>query len=207
MPSPRVRSTLNKSLRAAVVILIAGVFVRCTGSHEQTPPRLTPNILLVTVDTLRADAIGAYGNASAVTPRMDQLARRGIRFVRAHAHNVVTLPSHANLLSGLLPIDHGVRDNAGFRFPATLDTIATLLKARRYRTGAFISAFPLDRRFGLARGFDEYDDRFVDATPRPAFLEQERRGTDTVARARAWVDRDTHTPTFCWVHRYEPPVP
>ena len=192
---------------------MAGVLVRCGGSREPAPPPVTPNVLLITIDSVRADAIGAYGNPRAATPRIDQLAQRGVRFERAHAHNVVTLPSHANLLSGLLPIDHGVRDDAGFRFPASIDTIATLLKARGYRTGAFVSAFPLARRFGLARGFDEYDDRFVDATPRRAFLEQERAGTKTVARARAWLDRDSTVPTFCWVHLdephspYEPPEP
>jgi len=163
--------------------------------------------LLITVDTLRADALGAYGHASALTPWIDKLARDGVRFDRAHAHNVVTLPSHANLLSGWLPIDHGVRDNSGFRFPQSIDTIATILKARGYRTGAFVSAFPLDARFGLARGFDEYDDRFVDTTPRPAFLEQERRGTETVARARAWLAAGQGQPTLCWVHIYEPHFP
>jgi arylsulfatase A-like enzyme/Flp pilus assembly protein TadD len=164
-------------------------------------------VLLITVDTLRADALGAYGHASAVTPWIDRLAREGVRFDRAHAHNVVTLPSHANIMSGLLPTDHGVRDNAGFRFPQSIDTIATILKAHGYRTGAFISAFPLDARFGLARGFDEYDDRFVDATPRPAFLEQERRGTETVAHARAWLAAEYGQPTFCWIHLYEPHFP
>jgi arylsulfatase A-like enzyme/Flp pilus assembly protein TadD len=163
--------------------------------------------LLITVDTLRADALGAYGHASAMTPWIDALARGGVRFDRAHAHNVMTLPSHATLLSGVLPTDHGVRDNSGFRFPRSIETIATILKARGYRTGAFVSAFPLDARFGLARGFDEYDARFVDATPRPAFLEQERRGTETVARAGAWLTAQPAQPTFCWVHIYEPHFP
>src|SRR4029079_15092510 len=100
------------------------------------------------------------------------------------AQNVVTLPSHANILSGRYPCVHGVRDNAGFRFPQTHNPLATILKARGYRTGAFVSAFPLDARFGLARGFDEYDDRLSSA-PRPAVLEQGRGGAATVARPRA----------------------
>ena len=122
-----------------------------------------------------------------MTPWIDRLASAGARFTNAHAHNVVTLPSHANILSGRLPTEHGVRDNAGFRFPASLDTLATILKAHGYRTGAFVSAFPLDSRFGLARGFDEYDDRFADAA-RPAFLVQERSGRETVASARRWIE-------------------
>jgi arylsulfatase A-like enzyme/Flp pilus assembly protein TadD len=137
---------------------------------------------------------------------MDRLAAAGLRFTRAHAHNVITLPSHANILSGRLPPDHGVRDNAGFRFPSDKDTLATILKARGYRTGAFVSAFPLDSRFGLARGFDEYDDRFTDAA-RPAFLIQERAGAETAARARTWIDRQQDAPWFCWLHIYEPHYP
>ena len=164
------------------------------------------NVLLVTIDTLRADAVGAYGQPGGVTPWIDRLASSGARFTNAHAHNVVTLPSHANILSGRLPTEHGVRDNAGFRFPLSLDTLATILKAHGYRTGAFVSAFPLDSRFGLARGFDEYDDRFADAA-RPAFLVQERSGPETVASARRWIDSGAAAPWFCWVHLYEPHYP
>ena len=164
-------------------------------------------MLLITIDTLRADALGAYGHAAAATPRIDRLAAGGIRFTEAHAHNVITLASHANILSGRYPIDHGVRDNAGFRFPAAMPTLATLLHDRGYATGAFVSAFPLDGRFGLTRGFDEYDDRFVGSTPRPALLEQERKGVETIGRAVTWVQAQGDRPTFCFVHLYEPHFP
>ena len=162
---------------------------------------------MITIDTLRADALGSYGHTAAVTPRLDALAAAGVRFTAAHAHNVTTLASHANILTGRYPVDHGVRDNAGFRLPASLPTLATLLHDRGYRTGAFVSAFPLDGRFGLSRGFDEYDDRFVGSAPRPALLEQERPGTETVARAVAWLQARRDTPAFCWVHLYEPHYP
>jgi arylsulfatase A-like enzyme/Tfp pilus assembly protein PilF len=171
------------------------------------------NVLLVTIDTLRADAIGAYGNASASTPWIDRLAAGGVRFDRAHASTVITLPSHANILSGVYPFRHGVRENAGFRFPAATETVATILRGRGYRTAAFVSAFPLDARFGLTRGFDVYDDHFPksDAT---AFRVPERRGADTVAAALRWIDTvdDTQSrggdrPWFAWVHLYEPHFP
>jgi len=162
---------------------------------------------LITIDTLRADALGSYGHTAAATPRLDALAAEGVRFTAAHAHNVTTLASHANILTGRYPVDHGVRDNAGFRLPASLPTLATLLHDRGYRTGAVVSAFPLDGRFGLSRGFDEYDDRFVGSAPRPALLEQERPGTETVARAVAWLQARRDTPAFCWVHLYEPHYP
>jgi arylsulfatase A-like enzyme/Tfp pilus assembly protein PilF len=171
-----------------------------------TPANTRPDILFVTIDTLRADAVGAYGQQGNPTPWIDRLAAAGVRFTHADAQTPLTLPSHATLLSGRYPFAHGVRDNAGFRFPADVDTLATLLRSRGYRTGAFVSAFPLDARFGLARGFDIYDDRLSES-PRPAFLEQERAGAATVARARAWLDAPHDRPTFCWVHLYEPHFP
>lgn len=165
------------------------------------------NVLLITIDTLRADAIGASGNSRASTPTIDRLAADGVRFTAAHAHTVVTLPSHANILSGLYPGHHGVHENSGFRFPADLDTLATRLKARGYRTGAFVSAFPLDRRFGLDRGFDVYDDRYGKGQERSAFRVAERPGADTVAAARAWIEQAPAGPWFAWVHLYEPHFP
>jgi len=170
-----------------LAVAVAAI-VWLTRSHPSPAPEIPRSVLLITIDTLRADAVGAYGNARASTPWIDRLAAAGVRFDRAHAHNVLTLPSHANILSGLYPQDHGVHDNAGFRFPAAPMTLATALEARGYATAAFISALPLDSRFGLARGFDVYDDGFLDATPRTPLLEQERRGTETVARARRWLD-------------------
>jgi arylsulfatase A-like enzyme len=154
---------------------------------SQKSERHPVNALLITIDTLRADALGSAGNRTAVTPWLDRLAAGGLRFDNARAHNVVTLPSHANILTGRLPVEHGVRDNSGFRLAANQETLATWLKARGFRTAAFVSAFPLDSRFGLARGFDEYDDRFVDATARPAMLEQERPGPMTVEAAERWI--------------------
>jgi tetratricopeptide (TPR) repeat protein len=163
-------------------------------------------VLLITIDTLRADALGSYGRVGAETPRMDRLAASGVRFDFAHAHNVVTLPSHANILSGRYPFEHRIRDNAGFRFPAGLETLATILKRHGYRTGAFVSAFPLDSRFGLDRGFDVYDDRLGDMEVKPDFHMLERPGPQTVAAATAWWNADPG-PTFCWVHIYEPHAP
>jgi hypothetical protein len=165
------------------------------------------SVLLITIDTLRADALGAYGNRDAATPWADRLAASGVRFDAAHAHNVTTLPSHANILSGRYPFDHGVRDNMSFRFPPGVETIATLLAARGYRTGAFVSGFPLASRFGLRRGFEVYDDAFVGALARPAFRLEERRGADTVALARRWLEAERGRPFFCWVHLYEPHYP
>jgi arylsulfatase A-like enzyme/Tfp pilus assembly protein PilF len=196
---------------AAVLILAlallgaAGIALRRRAVTVRRDPGLS--VLLVTIDTLRADALGSYGKADAGTPTLDRLAADGVRFERCHAQNVVTLPSHANILSGRYPFDHGVRDNAGFRFPAGAETLATLLKARGYRTGAFVSAFPLDSRFGLDRGFDVYDDRFGDRGSHTAFRMEERAGGETVTAALRWLGVQGASPTFCWVHVYEPHFP
>ncbi|HEY7413361.1 MAG TPA: sulfatase-like hydrolase/transferase [Vicinamibacteria bacterium] len=190
---------------AALAAALAGAWwVRGRGPAVRREAGLS--VLLVTVDTLRADALGSYGKADARTPWLDRLAREGVRFEQAHAHNVVTLPSHANILSGRYPFEHGVRDNAGFRFPPSMETLATILKARGYRTGAFVSAFPLDSRFGLDRGFDVYDDRFGDHEAGSAFAMEERTGAETAAEAAAFM-RASAAPTLTWLHLYDPHAP
>ena len=197
--------------RAALVVAVGLVGASalaisdCTSGSVRREAGL--RVLLVTVDTLRADALGAYGRAGAETPWMDRLAAEGVRFAEARAQNVVTLPSHANILSGRYPPDHGVRDNSGFRFPAGQETLATVLKAQGYRTGAFVSAFPLDSRFGLDRGFDVYDDRFANVDTHTAFEMEERSGPETVALARDWIRAQGDSPWLCWVHLYEPHFP
>jgi len=189
---------------AIVAVLGSVAVVGCRGSSVRREPGL--NVLLITIDTLRADALGSYGNAQASTPWLDRLSSGGVRFSQAHAHNVVTLPSHVNILSGRYPFRHGVRDNSGFRVSPDLETLATVLKSRSYRTGAFVSAFPLDVRFGLARGFDVYDDRYGKGAERRAFREPERPGPATVAAAAEWIGRQP-SPWFAWVHLYEPHFP
>jgi Flp pilus assembly protein TadD len=165
------------------------------------------SVLLVTIDTLRADALGSYGNARAATPWLDRLAHEGVRFERAYAHNVVTLPSHANILAGRYPTEHGVRDNAGFRFPRELPSMAGLLKQAGYRTAAFVSAFPLDSRFGLEAGFDVYDDAFLNVDAERGHVVQQRAGSQTVALALRWLEGAKDARSFCWVHLYEPHFP
>jgi Flp pilus assembly protein TadD len=165
------------------------------------------SILLVSVDTLRADALGCYGRAGAATPWIDRLAAEGVRFATAHAHNVVTLPSHANLLSGDYPLRHGVRDNTGFRLPPGHPTIATILRDAGWSTGGFVSAFPLESRFGLGRGFEVYDDRLGGAETSTAFLVPERRGEETVAAAARWMKGVAGRRFFAFVHLYEPHFP
>ena len=197
------------ALAAIVILTVLLGAAYWLGSAGPAAIRRDPglSVLLITIDTLRADAVGAYGNTTVATPWMDRLAREGVRFEQARAQNVVTLPSHSNILSGRYPFDHGIRDNAAFRFPAAKDTLATVLQRAGYRTAAFVSAFPLDSRFGLDRGFSVYDDRLGDPEKRAGFLMQERPGAATIAAARAWMSAQGSAKTFVWVHLYEPHFP
>src|SRR5689334_12834300 len=118
------------------------------------------DVILITIDTLRADSLGFAGNQDVSTPVLDRLAAAGRVYTNAHAHNVVTLPSHVNILTGRYPFQHGVRDNSGFTLPATVPTLGALLKKAGYATAAFVGAYPLDSRYGLGQGFDVYDDDY-----------------------------------------------
>jgi arylsulfatase A-like enzyme/Tfp pilus assembly protein PilF len=181
------------------------------GPSAPWPKKL--DVVLVTIDTLRSDAVGFDGNRRVETPALDRLASQGIVYDEAHAQNVVTLPSHTNILTGLYPYQHGVRDNSGFKLDASVPTIASLLHDRGYATGAFIGAFPLDSRFGLTKGFDIYDDRYRRGRSTLDFEMAERPGTEVVAAAREWWNKQSGRPRFLWVHLYDchapyrPPAP
>jgi arylsulfatase A-like enzyme/Flp pilus assembly protein TadD len=164
-----------------------------------------PNILLITVDTLRADHLGCYGDKSIRTPAIDALAARGALFARAFAHTPSTLPSHANILLGLTPNAHGVHDNSNFIVREDFLTLAEWLKAEGYATGAFVGAFPLDSRFGLGQGFDVYDDNYGSQGPTDMTF-VERKADVVVGKALEWLEKRTG-PWFLWVHCFDPHQP
>ena len=178
--------------RVLVAACIAAALAACARRTAH------PNVLVITLDTFRADRIGA------LTPHLRQLENEGVSFAQADSAVPLTLPSHATILSGLLPLHHGVRNNgAGAMGRATL---ASAFTGGGYRTGAFVSAFVLDHRFGLDRGFDVYDDE----VPRDVIgsgFEAERRGAATVDRALAWLRQPDARPWFAWVHLYDAHAP
>jgi arylsulfatase A-like enzyme/tetratricopeptide (TPR) repeat protein len=207
---PVLRGAVVGIVVAAAAIVVA-ILLRSRGARADLRPIAGQNVLLVTIDTLRADALGCYGGPVA-TPNLDRLARQGMRFDFAHAHAVVTLPSHASILTGRYPFEHGIRDNSGYRLGAGTPTLATLLKAAGYHTAAFIGGFPLNARFGLTPGFDVYDDRLGETHGPVEFAMPERRADAVVAAARAWIAAQP-TRWFAWVHLfdahapYQPPPP
>jgi arylsulfatase A-like enzyme len=156
----------------------------------------------VTVDTLRADRVGSYGAADAHTPTLDALAQQGVRFETAVATTPLTLPSHASILTGLYPPRHGVRHNGIFRLDAEIETLAERLRGAGYSTAAVVGSYVLARRFGLAQGFDLYDDRMSSKRAvAGGYLERSARAVTD--RALDWLDA-TSRPFFLWVHYYDP---
>jgi arylsulfatase A-like enzyme len=197
MISPRV---LRIAPAAALAALLAGV----SGCGSSPPPG-PPTILLVSIDTLRADRLGAYGRANAGTPVIDRLAAEGVRFDRAQATAPVTLPSHASMLTGRSLPAHGVYDNGAYALPDEIPTLAESLASAGFKTGAFVSSPVLSRRFGLARGFTEYDDRMQHTQKLVQW--DARSGADTVSKALAWFALQGPVPAFAWVHLFEPHRP
>jgi len=169
-----------------------------------------PNLLLVTIDTVRADRLGCYGYEAARTPELDALAERGVLFEQAYTPAPMTLPAHSTLMTGLLPPQHGARVNGMHTLPEDIPTLAEQTGAAGYRTGAFIAAYVLDGRFGLNRGFEVYDDDLSQAYDQevPEGLSSYRAGSLVVDSALAWLeDGDQSRPFFAWVHMYDAHFP
>jgi arylsulfatase A-like enzyme/tetratricopeptide (TPR) repeat protein len=206
------RSLRRVALLGLLLILTGPASCRRRGSvtateSDRQPGSDTPDVVLITLDTVRADAFGFSGNRAAETPIVDRLAAEGLVFDSARASNVVTLPSHANMLTGLYPYQHGIRDNTGFRLGDGVPTLATFLSERGYATGAFVGAFPLDSRYGLDRGFDVYDDRYPPGDSPEDFEVRERPATEVIAAARAWYAKEKGRRRFLWVHLYDAHAP
>jgi arylsulfatase A-like enzyme/Flp pilus assembly protein TadD len=181
------------------VLLLPSAFCLLTCARKEAAHG---NVLLITLDTFRADRITAN------TPNLQKLAGESLRFTNADSPVPLTLPAHCSILSGVLPLHHGVRNNGLNPFPADRETLATTFGRAGYRTGAFVSAFVLDHRFGLNRGFERYDDEVPrDATSEANTLEAERRGDLTVDRALAWLREGAGRPFFAWVHLYDAHAP
>ncbi|HEX4822912.1 MAG TPA: sulfatase-like hydrolase/transferase [Candidatus Polarisedimenticolaceae bacterium] len=164
-----------------------------------------PSVVLVTLDTTRADHLGCYGSTRALTPNIDAIARSGVRFENALSPVPLTLPAHTSLLTGLVPRRHGVRDNAGFKLDAKVPLLTERLKSAGYETAAFVSAAVLDRAGGLARGFTTYDDG-VRIGDKLAFNYEERAASQTMEAVLPRL-AELKAPFFLWVHFYDPHLP
>ncbi len=164
------------------------------------------NVLLITLDTTRADRLGAYGYAKARTPNLDAIARNGILFSNAYCQVPLTLPSHCSIMTGTTPLVHGVHNNGTYTLASDQITLAKILKARGFKTAAFVSSFSVDSRFGLDQGFDIYDDSFQQGSPFKA-LNSERKAEEVYAVFSSWLDKLREAPFLCWVHFFDPHLP
>lgn len=172
---------------------------------EATPGALKGyNVLIITTDTTRADHIGCYGNRSVETPVIDDLARGGILCAQAVTPSPSTLPAHSSLLTGLYPVHHGARSNGTFKLDKKVTTLAERLGALGYRTGAVISAFVLDSRFGLDQGFESYNDDLTKGMTYSEHMFRERAAELTNEPATEWLRENADQPFFLWVHYFDP---
>ena len=202
-----------KTLAFALAISL-GMSTACTRAPEPDTakaPASPPNVLLITVDTLRADRLGCYGYEHARTPHTDRFADEGVRIEHAIAPTPITLPSHTSILTGLEPPAHSVRGNGAFRVPDSVQTLAESLKAEGYQTQAFVSADVLHRRFNLNQGFDGYDDDLRSDAKGSDTRMWQRSGERTMDRVLHWLDVRTESaspsPFFLWVHFFDPHAP
>jgi choline-sulfatase len=162
------------------------------------------NVVLFTFDTTRADHVGCYGNQSASTPRIDALAQTGVRFEKCFSVGPTTLPSHASILTGQYPFVHGVRNNGTHALPDSAQTLAEILQAEGFQTGAVVSAMVLNSRYGLGQGFDSYDDNLSAGPVQSSFLLRETTGDDATRRALDFLTTADDRPFFLWVHLFDP---
>ena len=190
---------------AALVALAGFAWVRYAPRAVAIERRADQNILLITLNSTRADALGSYGG-QARTPNLDQLAAHGLRFDLAHAHAGLTRPSHASILTGLYPDEHGVRDDSASRLKTGTPTVATILKQHGFATGAFVGSTAVRRGFGLDAGFDVYDDRFGGTGDRSESSPLERPAGAVIAPAMTWI-RAQPGRWFAWVHLFDPHAP
>lgn len=187
-------------------ILALLVWLLCTALPAAAPSEKPP-VILITIDTLRADRLEAYGYESARTPTISALADDGVTFERAVAQVPMTLPSHASILSATYPMFHGLRDVVG-RLRADVPLLSEWFKKRGYATGAFVGASVLSATWGLNRGFDRYDDEF--STPEGGRVDLdrvERPAKEVVSRAIEWIEDHRDGPFFLWLHLFDPHDP
>jgi choline-sulfatase len=191
--------------RRAILALVAALLLLPSPSPALAAER--PSLVLITLDTTRADHVGRMVDGQPLTPNLDALSRTGVRFTRALTPAPLTLPAHCSLMTGLNPPAHGVRDNGIAALPADLPTLAAVLSAKGYATGAFVSSLVLDRRFGLDRGFAVYDDAMVaERTGEQGY--PERNAAAVTDAALAWASGlPRGRPWLLWVHYYDPHAP
>ncbi len=210
-PQAASRKPQAVSRRPQVVslLLLAAGLLACRSTPTTAPQSAAPrHLVIVTIDTLRADRIGAYGSTTVKTPNMDRLAQDGAMAVHASVHVPLTRPSHVSLFTGLYPAESGIRDNVSPSLASDVPVLAEILQQQGFRTAGFVSSVVLSRQSGLDRGFSHYSDRFEIGEDDARFLNTiQKRGDGTMAEAVAWLGEGGDQRRFAWVHLYDPHDP
>jgi choline-sulfatase len=211
-PPDRNWSRSGGGVRAEVGLLVGIWCLSGCTARDPVPTAPSPrHVVVVTIDTLRADRLGCYGARDVATPNIDRLAREGAMAIEATVPAPITRPSHVSIFTGLDPAQHGIRDNISRALAPDVPTLAEAFKAAGFETAGFVSSIVLSAQSGLGRGFDEFSDRFdlgSDANDEARFLDiLEKRGDVAVAGAIAWLERHAQARTFVWVHLYDPHAP
>lgn len=208
---PRSRK-LRIWLAAAAVVVMVVIFVllKTSPSGRDAYSSITKNsdlnVLLITLDTTRADRLGSYGYSKAKTPNLDFLALNGVRFANAYCQVPLTLPSHCSILTGAYPTYHNVHNNGTYSLALDQVTLAEVLQSKNFQTAAFLASFSVDSRFGLDQGFDLYDDNFQEGSPFKA-VNSERKAGDVYSRFSSWLDDHGSQQFFGWIHFFDPHLP
>jgi len=189
-----------------LVVLVGLLFFIILRPKSEVQRAENLNVVIITLDTLRADRVGCYGYDKAKTPVLDELAEKGVKFQNAVCQAPLTLPSHASIFTGLYPPSHQIRDNGAYYLDQGFQTLAEIFKEKEYNTAAFIGAFPVDSRFGLDQGFDVYDDKFKEDEKFKAF-NSERRAEHVFKSFQEWFLENFQSKFFVWVHYYDPHLP
>ena len=201
MASTKPRNIIIFFLIIALIAVIAGYFVRV--SFRPSPQ--IRNVILISMDTTRADNLSCYGVYKNATPHIDALAKKAVLFQNTYSPIPLTLPSHSPMMTGMYPPRHGIHDNLKYQLNDKNITLAEILKDNGFSTAAVISAFILDSRFGLDKGFELYDDSF-DEEPENVNIAQ-RRGKETTDHALSWLQDNKNNPFFLFIHYYDPHMP
>ncbi len=204
--SQKQKRTILVAAAFLVILILAGVFFFFLKTGNKVIKDSGLNVLLLTLDTTRADHIGAYGYSRAKTPNIDALALKGVRFVNAYCPTPLTLPSHCTILTGTTPLYHKVRNNGSYSLGKEAVTLAERLKEAGYATSAFVGSFNVDSRFGLGQGFDYYDDNFSREEMLKTFR-SERKAKGVADSFLRWFDENSAKKFFSWVHFYDPHMP
>jgi choline-sulfatase len=211
VPSPQSLNAVSRPVRFTFIIFLAalGTTLAAVGGwrYARASSPVSGPIIVISIDTLRADHLPVYGYSKVKTPAIDALATDGVVFDRAYSHAPQTLPAHASLLSGRLPFETGVRDNVGFIIKDTERLLPQMLRDRGFTTGGIVSAYVLRKETGIARGFDFFDGEMPPSSPELSIGQVQRDGAESVAIAERWLASIGTSRAFLFLHLYEPHKP